>query len=245
MLHSEISRHKQTPLILRITWRAYYLIQKIVPPERLLKILLNSVWALWRLSWEQTNVYENRQSTPGKIDILRPRNVSDAIEGMSGGMRVCDFGGGAGDISSALLVHGCKVVYCDTNQKLEANILERFRGNSDFSVADSFRVLQGLEGKFDLIIMSHVLEHIEEPQKFLETLSKTTKRIHIEVPDLAAEPLSYIRIKLGLPVYKDDDHIVEMSLEYLQKLVESAKFTVEKIVSRDACLVVRAISKNE
>lgn len=205
-------------------------------------MLLNTVWALWRLSAEQTVFYEKRHVTEGKVDVLRPRNVSDAVRGMSAGRLVCDYGGGAGDISTALLNLDCKVVYCDTNPALEANILKRFADNPNFRVAESSDVIEGKAGKFDLIIMSHVLEHIENPRSFLETLGRATERIHIEVPDLAAEPLSYIRVKLGLPVYKDDDHIIEMSLEYLKKLIEDANYTIESIVSRDAALVARAKS---
>lgn len=242
MFFKEISRNKNTPMTLRIVWRIFYLLQKIISPERLLKILLNSVWALWRLSWEQTNIYEARHKSSGKIDILRPSNVADAIADVSIANRVCDFGGGAGDISQALLKLGCEVVYCDTNKDLEKSMLLRFGDNPRFSVADSKRVLCGDEGKFDLIILSHVLEHIENPTDFLKTMGKTTNRIHVEVPDLSSDPLNYIRVKLGLPVYKDDDHVIEMSLDYLSYLIQDSNFSIESIVSRDACLVARARS---
>jgi len=243
MFFKEISRKKNTPTTLRIVWRLFYLLQKIVSPERLLKILLNSVWALWRLSWEQTNIYEARHKSSGKIDILRPSNVADAIVGVSTANRVCDFGGGAGDISQALLKLGCEVVYCDTNKDLEQSMLMRFGDNPRFSVADSKQVLIGNQGKFDLVILSHVLEHIENPIDFLKTMGKTTNRIHIEVPDLSSDPLNYIRVKLDLPVYKDDDHVIEMSLDFLSSLIQDSNFSVESILSRDACLVARAKSK--
>jgi SAM-dependent methyltransferase len=242
MFFKEISREKNTPISLRIVWRLFYLLQKIISPELLLKVLLNLVWALWRLSWEQTNIYEARHKTPGKIDILRPSNVADAVLGMSTGNRVCDFGGGAGDISQALLQLGCEVVYCDTNKDLEKSMLMRFGDNPRFSVAESKEVLCGNEGKFDLIVLSHVLEHIENPVDFLRTMGKTTDQIHIEVPDLSSDPLNYMRVKLGLRVYKDDDHVIEMSLGYLSRLIQDSNFTIESILSRDACLVTRAKS---
>lgn len=242
MFFKEILRNKNTPITLRIVWRIFYLLQKIISPERLLKILLNSVWALWRLSWEQTNIYEARLKSTGKIDILRPSNVADAISDVLIAYRVCDFGGGAGDISEALLKLGCEVVYCDTNKVLEKSMLLRFGDNPRFSVADSEQVLSGDQGKFDLIILSHVLEHIENPTDFLKTMATTTNQIHIEVPDLSSDPLNYIRVKLGLPVYKDDDHVIEMSLDYLSNLIQNSNYSIESIVSRDACLVARARS---
>ena len=238
MFFKQALREKNTPLVLRILWR----IINSFSGDKIFIILLNTVWALWRLSWEQTNIYEARQKTTGKIDILRPRNVSDAIKGMSQGDLVCDFGGGAGDITAALLSAGCQVVYCDTNSILESEMLERFGENPLFSVADSVAVIEGKVGEFDLVVMSHVLEHIENPRIFLETLGKTTKRIHIEVPDLASDPLNYIRIKLGLRVYKDDDHVIEMSLEYLEDLVKKSNYSIETLIARDACLVLRAKS---
>jgi SAM-dependent methyltransferase len=244
MFFKEISRRKNTPITLRIVWKLFYFLQKVVSPERLLRILLNTVWALWRLSWEQTNIYEARHKSSGKVDILRPSNVADATTGVSIANRVCDFGGGAGDISEALLKLGCEVVYCDTNKDLEQSMVIRFGNNPRFSVADSKQVLNGDQGKFDLVIFSHVLEHIENPRDFLKKIGKITERIHIEVPDLASDPLNYIRVKLGLRVYKDDDHVIEMSLEFLRNLIQDSNFLVESIVSRDACLVARAKSNS-
>jgi len=236
-------RVKNTPLSIRICWRLFYVLQRFIPARFILRFLLNLVWLLWRLSCEQTDILLREQKYAPGLDLLRPRNVEDAIDGCVKGDRVCDFGGGGGNITHALLQLGCDVVFSDIDPKVEAAALSRFGPSINFRVENPMRVVTGQTGNYDLIVMSHVLEHIEDPHEFLLTLSGVTKAIHIEVPDIASEPLNYVRELLGMRIYKDDDHIIEMSLEYLANLVSNSNFRITSIVSRDACLVVRAVSK--
>ena len=243
MLHRTYPREKHTPLSVRLIWRLYYQIRRVLPARTLLKMLLNSVWTLNALSWEQTRLYESSRARKSEVDILRPNNVANAADGLDKSHRVCDFGGGLGDISSELVKRGCDVVYCDTNPVFQKSVMEKFNSFPNFRMADSSALVKGQEGIFDLVILSHVLEHIENPTEFLNSIRKMAIRIHVEVPDLTADSLNFCRLELGLPVYRDDDHVIEMSLGYLKKLIEGSGFEIESIISRDGCLVARAKSK--
>ena len=242
MLFRSYPRDKQHVLFFRIIWRTYYLLRKVVPVQTFLKMLLNSIWTLNGLVWEQTRLYEKAANIEPKIDLLRPRNVLDATRLLLPSDRVCDFGGGLGDISDSLVQIGCNVVYCDTNPLFQKYVSERFSVFPNFGIAESTNVIEGKEGVFNLVILSHVLEHIDNPTEFLKNISKISRKIHIEVPDMSSDPLNFIRMKLELPVYKDDDHVIEMSLEYLKHLVEGSNFTIDSITSRDGCLVANATS---
>jgi len=242
MLFRSYPRKKQHTLFFRITWRTYYLLRRVVPVKKLLKVLLNSIWTLNGLVWEQTRLYEKSENAESKIDLLRPRNVLDATSNLIPPDRVCDFGGGLGDISDALVQIGCNVVYCDTNPLFQKYVSQRFSTFPNFRIAESERIVEGKEGTFNLFILSHVLEHIDNPTEFLANVSRISKTLHVEVPDLLSEPLNFIRMKLELPVYRDDDHVIEMSLEYLKDLIESSNFTIDSISSRDGCLVAKATS---
>jgi len=242
MLYRSYPREKSTPFFLRIIWRTYYLIRRIIPAKILLKTLLNTVWALNALSWEQTRLYEKTSDVESTVDVLRPRNVLDATTDLRSSDRICDFGGGLGDISNALIHVGCEVVYCDTNPMFQMYVKKRFADFPNFKIADSTDVLTGKAGLFELVVLSHVLEHIDNPVDFLKNIGKISKRIHIEVPDLTSDSLNFIRMQLDLPVYKDDDHVIEMSMEHLRNLIADSNFIVESIISRDGCLVARAKS---
>ena len=242
MSHRAYPREKHTPFFLRLIWCIYYQIRRILPAEILLKMLLNSCWALNALCSEQARLYESSTAEKSQIDVLRPKNVADAVAGLSISQRVCDFGGGLGEITQELVKRGCEVVYCDTSPIFRKNMYEKFSSFPNFKLAESKALIDGHEGVFDFVILSHVLEHIDNPTDFLRKLSQITERIHIEVPDLASDPLNYMRMKLDLPVYRDDDHVTEMSLEYLVKLIGNSGFIVESASSRDGCLIARANS---
>ena len=235
-------REKDNSLAFRHTWRMYYLIRKLLPPKSLLKILLQSIWTLNAITWEQARFFERDSGVSSKPDLLRPRNVSDAISGVGVSDLVCDFGGGLGDISDALLRIGSRVVYCDTSILFQEHVSQRFINFPDFSVKSPQDVLEGREGRFNLTILSHVLEHIDSPADFLNKISKVSEKVHIEVPDLRSDSLNFVRMELDLPIYKDEDHVTEMSIDFLKELIENCNFTVDSIVSRDGCLVAKATS---
>jgi len=236
-------REKNNSLAVRLTWRMYYLIRKSIPPKSLLKILLQSIWTLNAITWEQARLFEKDSGVSSKPDLLRPRNVSDAISGVGVSDLVCDFGGGLGDISDALRRIGCRVVYSDTILLFQENVSQRFINFPDFCVKSPYDVLEGKEGSFNLTILSHVLEHIDNPENFLNKIGKVSEKVHIEVPDLRSDSLNFVRMELNLPIYKDDDHVTEMSIDFLKELVENCNFTVDSIFSRDGCLVVKSTSK--
>ena len=82
-----------------------------------------------------------------------------------------------------------------------------------------------------------MLEHIEKRKEFLKQISELSSKIHIEVPDLASDALNFIRLNLELPVHKDDDHVVEFTIETLECLLVDSGLIIESLKSRDGCLV--------
>ena len=69
--------------------------------------------------------------------------------------------------------------------------------------------------KFDLVLLVHVIEHIDDPDKLLKTLHEITDKIIVEVPDFEGDPLNLVRFDLGLQFYSDGDHV----REYTEKIL--------------------------
>lgn len=75
---------------------------------------------------------------------------------------------------------------------------------------------------FDVLILSHVLEHIDDPEQFLRTFAPRFDRIYVEVPDFEFTTNNAVRLarKRDL-IYMDGDHVAEFDRDELEALFKS------------------------
>jgi len=75
---------------------------------------------------------------------------------------------------------------------------------------------------FDVLILSHVLEHIDDPEQFLRTFAHRFDRIYVEVPDFEFTTNNAVRLarKRDL-IYMDGDHVAEFDRDELEALFKS------------------------
>lgn len=109
-------------------------------------------------------------------------------------------------------------------------------------ISSSIHDVEDFENEsFDTIVMSHCLEHFEEPRKLLAKLIKTLKPngiLYIEVPDgprnaqSIATPLSYY-------------HISDFNSINLQQLLQEAGFTIVSVKLRGEYPGLRIIAKKD
>ena len=231
----EFSREKKYSLRIRIGYRLYYFARKFLNSEKLLTHLLDFTWLFQRIAQEQT--YYLMKALQGTGDILRPRNLTDILESTVEGQKVLDFGGGTGVITHALLENGNSVAYLDHSQDASNSAVTKFSDNPNFTLLLPENLLACANKSFDLVILSHVLEHVQDRTSLLKELRQLTRKIHIEVPDYSSDPLNYARSIFQLSVHKDDDHVVEFTIESLQSLLLEVDLTIEKILVRDGCIV--------
>jgi len=231
----EFSREKKYSLRIRISYRFYYFARKLLNSEKFLTHLLDFTWLFQRIAQEQT--YYHMKALQDTGDILRPRNLTDILESTAKGQKVLDFGGGTGVITHALLENGNSVVYLDHSQDASNSAETKFSNNPNFTLLLPENLLACANKSFDLVVLSHVLEHVQNRTSLLKELSQLTRKIHIEVPDYSSDPLNYARSILQLSVHKDDDHVVEFTIESLRSLLLEVDLIIEKIKVRDGCIV--------
>lgn len=71
--------------------------------------------------------------------------------------------------------------------------------------------------KGDVLILSHVLEHLDNPESFLSSLR--FNRIYVEVPDFDCDPLNAVRLLRGRSlIFTDEDHVAEFDREELEAM---------------------------
>ncbi len=81
--------------------------------------------------------------------------------------------------------------------------------------------------KFDVLILSHILEHIDDPEDFLTSIRSHFDRIYLEIPDFDWTDLNEIRLMRNRRLmYMDDDHVAEFDREELETIFERLRIEV-------------------
>ena len=141
--------------------------------------------------------------------------------------KVLDIGSNLGDISAMIAERAAIVVGVDHNPRaIEAAQARHHRHNLQFIHASAGGYLQAA-GSFDVIVLSHVLEHLDDPQTILSECRERCRLLYIEVPDFDADLLNHHRLKLQRSfIYSDADHIHEFDRTEMLALIESCGLRV-------------------
>ena len=101
------------------------------------------------------------------------------------------------------------------------------RKNTKFLNADGMFFLESGSESIDVVLLSHVLEHQENPKGMLELLRRRNVKIYIEVPDNDATISQSLRVFLGLePLRYDNDHLWEFTRNQILELFEELGLSV-------------------
>jgi SAM-dependent methyltransferase len=128
--------------------------------------------------------------------------------------RVLDLGCGYGAVAHSIAVHAeAQVLGIDFDAAQISFAKQRFpHPNIRYMVGNVFTDIPETES-FDVIVLSSVLEHLENRENFLKDLSQ---RFHpgkflIRVPTFERHFFAALKRELGLFPYTDDTHVLEYS----------------------------------
>lgn len=215
-----MTREKSASLITRLCYRLVHLGKMIFGRKRALNFFLNGSWLFWRFAYEISGeIYDSRFHDHTKAlseDFLKkhiPQNGS-----------VIDVGCGVGRWCDIASKYADKVVGIDYSRSLidEANKRTQ-KSNVTFLVGDVTKDLKG--EKFDLALLLHVIEHIDEADRLLKELRNVADKIIVEVPDFENDALNVVRLKHNLPFYSDGDHVREYTRDILVSQLERNGWT--------------------
>lgn len=188
-----------------------------------LKMFLNLEYMFERLAWETSwSVF------PAEEHPLRVLNRKFLMNCLLPEYSVLDLGCKAG--YDAYLVAGkChKVVGIDYDaREIEFAKKNYQRPNLEFHAVEGISYLTESPHQFDVLVLSHVLEHLDEPLDFLRKFRIFFRFVYIEVPDFDRTVLNHFRQRLGVElIYSDDDHISEFDRYDLQNVIEESGLEV-------------------
>jgi trans-aconitate methyltransferase len=97
---------------------------------------------------------------------------------------------------------------------------------------------------FDLAILLHVVEHVEDVDQLLQSIAQISSTLIIEVPDFDSDPLNMVRRALGCPYYTDGDHVREYTRPMLQSELERNGWTILHEEQRHGAILAVATHAN-
>lgn len=220
-------REKTVSIFTRLIYRLTAIGKIMFGKVRLLSFFLNSSRLFWRFAFEISGeIYDSHFHLHTKAlseDILKrhiPENGS-----------VIDVGCGVGRWCGIASKYAQRVVGIDYSRELIAEAKSCFlTENITFIVGDVTKDLKG--ERFDLALLLHVIEHIDDADKILNDLKSVASKIIVEVPDFEHDPLNYVRLKVGTPFYSDGDHVREYTPEILTNQLERNGWSVTETHKR-------------
>jgi SAM-dependent methyltransferase len=217
----KLSRQKPRNILTSVIYR----VQKILPFSHRykIKLFLDLEWIFERLTHEMS--FKNYSPETHPIRQCSKKFILDNLDETS---CVLDLGCNLGDISFIVAEKAKKVVGIDYNKTAIEIAKNRYqRQNLEFHHGEAFEFLKGSTEHFDVLILSHILEHLDNPQEFLDKYKSNFNTIYIELPDFERSYLNYYRNDLGVKlIYSDNDHISEFDRDELKTLLNNCKLEI-------------------
>ena len=215
------TRKKRTSFLLRI----FYLLDKwsIFKNKKKLNLYLDLEWIFTRLARETANKYYTNWD-----DVFKKNATEFLLKKINSNHHVLDLGCGLGEKSFLISKKAAKVTGIDYDSIAIEVAKSRYNlPNLQFFNNEALTFLNSSKEQFDILILSHIIEHLENQQDFLLHFKPYFKLIYIEVPDLEASDLNLYRINLNSNFqYTDDDHVVEFDRIELIKLLQKCNLNI-------------------
>jgi len=198
----------------------------LLPVKTRMQLYLDLEWFFRRMSLETSAKLYAPLTDPWKkdtLDFILPRLRKNHF--------VVDFGCKFGHFSAKIAPHVLNVTGIDHDSNAIARARELYGNvsNLKFSISAVEVEAQHTATAHRLAILSHILEHLDEPELFLEGLSKTYEEAYIEVPDFNESYLNVLRQHSGSTLlYSDEDHIWEFTRTDMQALILNSGFSIKE-----------------
>jgi SAM-dependent methyltransferase len=147
---------------------------------------------------------------------------------------VLEIGCGSGVLLREIKGRGANVRGCEID-KISSEVANRALGEQVVANVDATELLKNIDQFYDLIVISHVLEHLRNPVEVLKALRNSMKAdgtLLVVVPNLDSAPKAFLRKYWGywqVPV-----HLTHFNTDSLIYLIENCGFQIETVATRNA-----------
>jgi SAM-dependent methyltransferase len=142
---------------------------------------------------------------------------------------VLDVGCGLGLLACESAAKASRVVGIDMNEDYLDHARQHCRRhNVEFILGDATRY--DFMKTFDVLILSNVLEHIEDRVAFLQRLKPRAKRLLIRVPMIDRDWIVLLKRELSVDYRLDPTHCIEYTEHSFRQELGTAGLAIEQLV---------------
>ena len=216
----KVKREKPRHLLVSILYR---LLKLPLSDKAKFKLFLDLEWVLARLANELSMHFYKPNEHP-----WRRQDNEFILSFIKPEYKILDLGCAKGDLTHIIADKAALTVGVDRTNELVDIAKQKYENEKlRFVCMDAIDFLQKTEERFDVLILSHVLEHIDEPEDFLKRFKDFFNYIYIEVPDFDSNLLHHYRKDLDLQLnYNDADHVSEFDRYELFKIFKKCDLRV-------------------
>ena len=216
----------------KIIWASFmYRLHKVLPLSRRakFKLYLNMAWMFDRLASEMS--YKNYTVETHPVRIFQKQFIQKHLDKS---YTVLDLGCSAGEITNMIAEKAGKVIGIDYNKSdIERAKATHNKTNLEFYHGEALEFLANNKEKFDVLILAHILEHLDNPKEFIYAFKNYFRFIYIELPDFDKTFLNHYRKDLDMKLnYTDDDHVSEFDRYELETLLAECNINIVESVYR-------------
>lgn len=180
-------------------------------------MLLDREWMYSRLAWEQSfQIYEFHEHP------LRKAFVQFAQKYIKADYCVLDLGCKYGEMANLMAGFGARVIGIDYDASAIEVAKKRFsKTNLEFICDSAEHYLETTQIEFDVLILSHIVEHIDNPVEVLSAKMSKFKFVYFELPDFESSYLNVFRRDTNNPLnYTDNDHVYEYDRQEFSGVID-------------------------
>ena len=156
------------------------------------------------------------------------------VDRIEPGERVLDVGCGKGELAADIARRtGAHVTGLDLKQS-SLDFARRQNGGGDLELVHGDALTWTPPQRYDVVVLSNVLEHIGPRVEVLQRLVATAqpKRLLIRVPSIERDWLVPLRREVGVPYFSDPTHETEYTVDSLRDELAQAGLEVADLVQR-------------
>lgn len=216
-------------LFFYLTYLPLKVYARFAPPKEALLFLFNIHKRVLTLISDRASDYEG--GVHPKHRLMRYHDFFTSR--LSKGEKVLDIGSGIGYLAFDMAEAGAQVTGIELSQKNIDKAKKLYRNkNLKFILGDAWKDLP--QEKFDTVVMSNVLEHIDDRVGFIRKVQAQVraKRWLIRVPCFDRDWIVPLAEELGLDSRLDETHFTEFTRESFQKEMREANLDIKYLEVR-------------